>query len=126
MLVRVDRYASLSFPVATDTQEVLDQMKSNQNLPEDKCIFIRGFRATRLLGILPRLRGAAEPTQGPHEDEPEPEPDMHLITTPSDIKVTLCILRLQTLFDISKSQDPLHILLEYITTVGNYVSIISA
>src|SRR6266851_2879349 len=124
MLVRVDRYASLSFPVATDTQEVLDQMKSNQNLPEDQCIFIRGFRATRLLGILPRLRGAAEPTQSSNEDEPEP--DMHLIPTPSDFKVTLCISRFQTLFDMTKSQDPLDVLLEYITMVGDYVSIISA
>jgi hypothetical protein len=61
-------------------------MYSNQNLPENQCIFIRGFRATRLLGILPKLRGAAEPTQSPDEDEDESEHDMRLMTTP-DIKV---------------------------------------
>ena len=65
-------------------------MQSDQNLPEDHCIFIRGYRATRLLRIIPRLRGAAEPTQDPNEDEPEP--DIHLIPTPANFKVMLCIL----------------------------------
>jgi hypothetical protein len=91
MLVRVVRYASVSFPIFTDTEKVLDQ---TQNLPEDQCIFIRGFRATRLLGLIPRLRGAAEPTRSP--DENEPEPDMHLITTPSSIKVMLRTSRFRT------------------------------
>jgi hypothetical protein len=49
---------------------------------------------------------------------------MHLIHTPSDFKVTLCISRFQTLFDMTKSQDPLDVLLEYITMVGDYVSCI--
>ena len=125
MLVRVVRYASVSFPIFTDTEKVLDQTQSNQNLPEDQCIFIRGFRATRLLGLIPRLRGAAEPTRSP--DENEPEPDMHLITTPSSIKVMLRTSRFRTLFDTFQS---LRIPLTYSSSISPrwviYVLIISA
>ncbi|KAI0289731.1 hypothetical protein BC826DRAFT_591795 [Russula brevipes] len=40
-----------------------------RNLLEDQCVLLRGFRVTRILGILPkRLRGAA----GSH---PSPDPD---------------------------------------------------
>ncbi|KAI0284831.1 hypothetical protein BC826DRAFT_973171, partial [Russula brevipes] len=69
-----------------------------QDLPEDQCIFIRGFRVTRLLGILPRLRGAAGPSQNPDQDPDEPELDMQLLNISAD----------------SNYQDPLHKLLEYI------------
>src|SRR5579863_2556976 len=103
MLARVARYVSMSFLVSADSQNSHGQMKWNQNLPEEQCIFVRGLRATRILGILPRLRGAAEPNQSP--DEGEFEPDMHLITTPgdSDINVMPCISRFITLFDVSRS-----------------------
>ncbi|KAI0248876.1 hypothetical protein BJV78DRAFT_1232159 [Lactifluus subvellereus] len=71
---------------------------SGQNLPQNQCIFIRGFRVARFLKMLPRLRGAAEPTQGPSGDEPEFE--TKIISTPSD----------------TDYQDPLHTLLDYLTT----------
>jgi hypothetical protein len=35
---------------------------SHQNLLEDQCVFIRGWRVTRTLVILRGLRGAAEPS----------------------------------------------------------------
>jgi hypothetical protein len=41
---------------------------SNQNLPENQCIFIRGFRVARFSMILSRLRGAAGPPQVPEGD----------------------------------------------------------
>jgi hypothetical protein len=41
---------------------------SNQNLPENQCIFIRGFRVARFSMILPRLRAAAGPAQLPEGD----------------------------------------------------------
>ncbi|KAH9040352.1 hypothetical protein EDB85DRAFT_130624 [Lactarius pseudohatsudake] len=68
-----------------------------ENLPEDQCIFIRGFRVTRKFRILPpRLKGAAGPNPDPEGyDE---EPDMELIPIPS----------------VPEYRDPLHILLEYI------------
>ncbi|KAI0289868.1 hypothetical protein BC826DRAFT_1187613, partial [Russula brevipes] len=56
----------------------------------------RGFRVTRLLGILPRLRGAGGPSQNPDQDPDEPELDMQLLNLSAD------------------SNDPLHKLLGYI------------
>jgi prepilin-type processing-associated H-X9-DG protein len=61
---------------------------TRQNLLENQCVFIRGFRATRVFGILPRqLRGAAGPgliLQGDHDDD---EPDKELISIASGTKV---------------------------------------
>ncbi|KAF8269283.1 hypothetical protein EI94DRAFT_1015440 [Lactarius quietus] len=64
-----------------------------ENLPENQCLFIRGFRVKRLFWIIPRLRGAAEP-QPDHDREPE----LELVPIPS----------------ITECRDPLHVLLEYI------------
>jgi hypothetical protein len=48
----------------------------HQNLPEDQCLFVRGFRVTRFLGILPpRLRGAAEPIWPPDRDDDDDNDD---------------------------------------------------
>jgi hypothetical protein len=80
-------------------------MQYNQNLPEDQCIFIRGFRATRRLGLLPsRLRGAAGPAPTPDEDGPES--DMQLLSIPADTNVTSFILSIETLFDVLKVSGP--------------------
>ncbi|KAI9463231.1 hypothetical protein BJY52DRAFT_72256 [Lactarius psammicola] len=52
-----------------------------EDLPEDQCIFIRGFRVTRKYKIFPRLKGAAGPNPDPEGyDE---EPDMELIPVPA-------------------------------------------
>ncbi|KAI0290551.1 hypothetical protein B0F90DRAFT_1671913 [Multifurca ochricompacta] len=71
---------------------VLNLGPSGQNLPEDQCIFVRGFRVTRFIRILPRLRGAAGPAPLPDGHEPEPDAQLY--------------------------QDPLRTLLEYIAEVG--------
>ncbi|KAH9970600.1 hypothetical protein BGW80DRAFT_1461198 [Lactifluus volemus] len=42
---------------------------SGQYLPEDQCIFVRGFRVRRRFRIIPMLRGAAEPTLDADRDE---------------------------------------------------------
>ena len=55
---------------------------SNQNLPENQCIFIRGFRVKRILMILPKPRAAAGPAQLPDEDDPDP--DAQLGSTPNE------------------------------------------
>ncbi|KAI0291080.1 hypothetical protein B0F90DRAFT_1779787 [Multifurca ochricompacta] len=79
---------------------VLNLGPSGQNLPEDQCIFVRGFRVTRFIRILPRLRGAAGPA--PLPDGHEPEPDAQLVSVPAG----------------TNYQDPLRTLLEYIAEVG--------
>jgi hypothetical protein len=66
---KVRRFAENSDATLTDFPFV-------QNLLENQCIFIRGFRVTRVLGILRRqLRGAAGPNPTldlePDDDEPD-------------------------------------------------------
>ncbi|KAH9968490.1 hypothetical protein BGW80DRAFT_655413 [Lactifluus volemus] len=73
---------------------------SGQNLPEDQCIFVRGFRVRRRFRIIPRLRAAAEPTLDPDRDEDDF--DEQLISTPLE----------------TDYQDPLHTLLDYLVTVN--------
>ncbi|KAN0138029.1 Caspase domain containing protein, partial [Lactarius tabidus] len=80
---------------------VLNCGPDGEDLPEDQCIFIRGFRATRKLKIFPpRLKAAAGPNPDP--DGYGEEPEAELIPIPA-------------LAEFSKYRDPLHILLEYIT-----------
>ena len=62
--------------VRRDSGGAVMVFSSVQNLPENQCVFIRGFRVTRVLGILHRrLRGAAGPNPmldlEPGDDEPD-------------------------------------------------------
>jgi len=59
---------------------------SCQNLPENQCIFIQGYRVVRILNIWPRIRAAG---YAPDMHEPEPESDLHLglIGIPSEVDV---------------------------------------
>jgi hypothetical protein len=71
------------------------------HLPEDQCIFIRGFRATRRFKILPtRLKAAAGPN-----------PDPEGYDDGSDVKLT-------PISAIPEYRDPLHMLIEYIAEVS--------
>ncbi|KAN0127578.1 hypothetical protein V8E53_014605 [Lactarius tabidus] len=77
---------------------VLNCGPEGEDLQENQCIFIRGFRAARMLKILPpRLKGAAGPNPDPdgYDREPDAEPMPKLVALP-------------------EYQDPLHLLLEYI------------
>ena len=65
---------------------------SNQNLPENQCIFIRGFRVARFSRIIPRLRAAAG-----HARLPDPDPDKELQSIPVDAGVRKTVLHLATL-----------------------------
>lgn len=71
-----------------------------KNLPEDQCIFVRGFRVVRRLGILPRqLRGAARPNPSRDRDHDDyDEQHVELVSLPNT----------------AVSRDPLHVLSEYI------------
>jgi hypothetical protein len=60
-----------------------------QNLPEDQCVFLRGFRVSRLFGIIPRLRGAADPTWSPGQDEPEFENQLISIPPESNVRQSI-------------------------------------
>ncbi|KAH9032626.1 hypothetical protein EDB84DRAFT_1561900 [Lactarius hengduanensis] len=69
---------------------VLSHGPSGENLPENQCLFIRGFRVKRLFWIIPRLKGAAEAQPDARGDDPEPE--MELVSIPSITEVKLHFL----------------------------------
>ena len=72
----------------------------------------------RILNIWPRLRGLAGPAPDLHEPEPESDTHLQLIRVPADTDVSNSSHFLALLFDVSKYQDPLHTLLEYIAEVS--------
>jgi len=91
-----------------------------QNLLEDQCIFIRGFRVVRRLGILPRqLRGAAGPNPSLDRDHDHDKQHMELVSIPSATTVRRSNCHFPASIHSSKYRDPLHVLLEYITNVSS-------
>ncbi|KAI9511929.1 hypothetical protein F5148DRAFT_183104 [Russula earlei] len=61
---------------------VLNPGRSGKDLPEDQCIFIRGWRVIRTLMILRRLRGAAGPSDLPGNDHESGAQAMFVPTGP--------------------------------------------
>ncbi|KAI9439547.1 hypothetical protein H4582DRAFT_1812622 [Lactarius indigo] len=61
-----------------------------QDLPEDQCIFVRGYRVTRAFKLFPRLKGAAGHTPDP--SGPDCEPELEVVSIPSFTKVILLFL----------------------------------
>ena len=80
---------------------------------------MRGFRASRFLGLFPpTLRGAAGPTPAPpYQDSHDPQSDEQLISVPASSSVRYPLIVL-TVVDVTKYQDPLHVLLKYIAEVS--------
>ncbi|KAI0295808.1 hypothetical protein BC826DRAFT_272716 [Russula brevipes] len=76
----------------------------DKGLPENQCIFIRGFRVVRILKIWPKLRGQAGPNPD-IEDESEPDIVLEPIGASAD----------------TNYEDPLHVLLKYIAEVAPIV-----
>ncbi|KAI9440174.1 hypothetical protein BJY52DRAFT_1129192 [Lactarius psammicola] len=56
------------------------------NLPENQCIFVRGFRVKRTLKIFPRVRGAADPTPEPSKNDDEPETEVVSIPSVTEVR----------------------------------------
>lgn len=63
---------------------------ASQELPENQCIFLRGFRVARFLGIWPRLRGQAGPARDTSGHGPEPgsypQPGLVDFTAAADVR----------------------------------------
>ena len=71
-----------------DTEATLAQFFSRENLPQDQCIFIRGFRVACVLDILPKqLEGATGTNSGLEGDHDGDEPNKELISIPASTKV---------------------------------------
>ena len=93
-----------------------------QNLLENQCIFIRGFRVARTLGILPKhLRAAAQPPTDADDNDQDSEPDMELISIPPMSKVKYVVYcDISSPYLISqKYQDPLQFIFDYVAKVSN-------
>ena len=88
-----------------------------QDLPQNQCIFVRGFR---ILNLWPRLRGAG-PAPDFGEREPESDRRLELISIPADIDVCSHYHYFLTFADVSKYQDPLHILSAHISEVSTII-----
>jgi hypothetical protein len=69
----------------------LDTVLSFQNLPDNQCIFVRGFRVVRRLNIWPRLQGEAEPAPDEGEHEPELDRQLEPIGTSNDYDINVKI-----------------------------------
>ena len=63
-----------------------------QSLPENQCLFVRGFRVVRVLNIWPRLRGEAGHAPGTGEYEPEPDKQLESIGTSADTNVNMSLI----------------------------------
>ncbi|KAH8998269.1 hypothetical protein EDB86DRAFT_2912058 [Lactarius hatsudake] len=76
---------------------VLGHGPNGENLPENQCIFIRGFRIKRIFfRTITRIKAAAEP--GPDTPGDDSESYKEVVPIPS----------------VTEYRDPLHVLLEYI------------
>ena len=74
--------------ISETLKAILAFLCSHQNLPEDQCIFIRGFRVVRTINILSKqLKGAACPNPSLEDVHDDNEPDKELISTPASVKV---------------------------------------
>ncbi|KAI9441134.1 hypothetical protein BJY52DRAFT_504602 [Lactarius psammicola] len=76
---------------------VLSRGPTGENLPENQCIFVRGFRVKRSFKIFPRVKGAAEPTPDPRGVDDELER-----------------VEVEPMATVPEYRDPLHVLLDYI------------
>jgi hypothetical protein len=97
----------------------LTRFHARQDLQEDQCIFIRGFRVVRRLGIFPKqLRGAAGHNLS-LDDDHDNEPDKELRSIPAITKVKHSFCHSSVLVsELSKTRDPLHVLLDHIVRVS--------
>ena len=93
----------------------------HQNLPENQCVFVRGFRVVRILNIWPRLRGQAGPAPSLHEHKPQSDKRLVPIGAFGDIDVRASYF-FYNFFDVPKYQDPLHVLLRHIASVNTPTS----
>ncbi|KAF8257026.1 hypothetical protein EI94DRAFT_100033 [Lactarius quietus] len=67
---------------------VLNRGPGGKDLPEDQCIFIRGFRATRKLKILPpKLKATAGPNPDPEGYDEEPDAELMPIPAVPEVKL---------------------------------------
>ncbi|KAF8264577.1 hypothetical protein EI94DRAFT_1831716 [Lactarius quietus] len=91
---------------------VVNQGPSGENLPENQCLFVRGFRVERTFRIFSKIAAAAEPKPDPSGNDAEPERKVVLIPGVTGVRSLYCSLLVPHL--VLKYRDPLYVLLEHI------------
>ena len=109
-----ERYVCMTI---NESETALTRFCAYQNLPENQCVFIRGFRVSRSFWMLPkRLKAAAGPSSDPGGNGGDP--DTEIITLSPVTTVRDSILIFSIFSNVSKCRDPLHLLLDYIAEVS--------
>ena len=84
------RYVGLQNMVISETlKAILAFLCSHQNLPEDQCIFIRGFRVVRAVDILskqPKGGAGPNPSLGDVHDNNKPNEEQTSMPTSAKVK----------------------------------------
>ncbi|KAF8261606.1 hypothetical protein EI94DRAFT_1745599 [Lactarius quietus] len=101
---QIDARVSVEFQVDADTTidwnllpdrtigALLNCGPTGKDLPEDQCIFIRGYRVTRKFMILPRtLKGAAGPNPDSKDSDSDPEMELVSISTVPEVRCSLTL-----------------------------------
>jgi hypothetical protein len=99
----------------SQSQRTLSSDVFHQNLPENQCIFVRGFRVKRSFKMFPRVKGAVEPPPDPSGNNDEREIEVVLIASAPKVRILLLFPRSNLGL---QHQDPLHVLLECIAKVN--------
>jgi hypothetical protein len=73
----------------------------------------------RILWIFPRPKGAAEPKPDSREDDREPEEEVVLVPSITEVRLLRAFLTAYSSYMGLKNPDPLHVLLEYIANVSS-------
>jgi hypothetical protein len=88
-------------------------------LPENQCVFIRGYRVSRTFWILPRrLKAAAGPSRDPDGYDCDPDTEVISIPAITNVKISHRLFSIFSNVCFSKYRDPLYLLLDYIAEVG--------
>jgi hypothetical protein len=73
----------------------------------------------RILWIFPRPKGAAEPEPDSRGDDREPEEEVVLVPSITEVRLLRTCLTFYASHMGLKNPDPLHVLLEYIANVSS-------
>ena len=111
------RYVCMPFETNNEYETTSTRFCAYQNLPENQCVFIRGFRVFRSFWMMPRrLKAAAGPSSDPGGYDGNTDAELISLSPFTTVKDSILIFSIFS--DVLKCRDPLHLLLDYIAEVS--------